>query len=121
MPPSDYSKADPDLVDTVFDTVSRLDQNVYRGSTWTTDAPFRETESVIVRHREAGILAVEMEAAALYAFAQAREKTVICFAHVTNQMAQDTGDFEKGENDGTSYALAVIAAVIQSWALKFSS
>jgi len=121
MPPSDYSKADPDLVDTVFDTVSRLDQKVYRGSTWTTDAPFRETESVIVRHREAGILAVEMEAAALYAFAQAREKTVICFAHVTNQMAQDTGDFEKGENDGTSYALAVIAAVIQSWALKFSS
>ena len=73
MPPSDYSEADPDLVDTVFDTVSRLDQKVYRGSTWTTDAPFRETESVIVLHREAGILAVEIEAAALYAFAQARE------------------------------------------------
>lgn len=37
---------------------------------------------------------------------------MICFAHVTNQMAQDTGDFEKGENDGASDALAVIAAVI---------
>jgi hypothetical protein len=45
---------------------------------------------------------------------------VICFAHVTNQMAQDTGDFEKGENDGASDALAVIAAVI-ILDIKFSS
>ena len=41
-------------------------------------------------------LRVEMEAAALYAFAEAREKPVICFAHVTNQMGSIEGDFEKG-------------------------
>jgi purine-nucleoside phosphorylase len=58
-----------------------------------------------------GLLAVEMEAAALYAFAQARSKPVICFAHVTNQMARMEGDFEKGEADGAVDALALIAAV----------
>jgi len=36
-----------------------------RGRTWTTDAPFRETADEIAACREAGLLAVEMEAAAL--------------------------------------------------------
>ena len=49
-----------------------------------------------------------MEAAALYAFAEARGKPVLCFAHVTNQMGQIEGDFEKGEANGTVDALAVI-------------
>ena len=44
------------------------------GSTWTTDAPFRETEADVARHRDAGILGVEMEAAALYAYAEATGK-----------------------------------------------
>jgi purine-nucleoside phosphorylase len=62
-----------------------------------------------------GILAVEMEAAALYAFAAARGKPVLCFAHVTNQMAIVSGDFEKGEANGSAAALAVIAAAARSW------
>ena len=53
-----------------------------RGVTWTTDAPFRETASSLTTARAAGALAVEMEAAALYAFAQASKQPVICFAHV---------------------------------------
>jgi uridine phosphorylase len=51
-----------------------------------------------------------MEAAALYAFAAARQKLVLCFAHVTNQMARVEGDFEKGEADGSVDALAIIKA-----------
>jgi purine-nucleoside phosphorylase len=62
-----------------------------------------------------GLLAVEMEAAALYAFASARQKQVLCFAHVTNQMARAEGDFEKGEAEGTVDALAVITAAARAW------
>jgi purine-nucleoside phosphorylase len=79
-----------------------------RGATWTTDAPFRETAEAIAAMQERGLFAVEMEAAALYAFASARGKRVLCFAHVTNQMGRIEGDFEKGEADGTHDALAVI-------------
>ena len=50
-----------------------------------------------------------MEAAALYAFAQVRQKPVLCFAHVTNQMGRIDGDFEKGEADGSKDALDLIA------------
>ena len=69
---------------------------VERGAAWTTDAPFRETASAIEAARAFGLHAVEMEAAALYAFAEARQKAVVCFAHVTNQMTSIQGDFEKG-------------------------
>ncbi len=56
-----------------------------------------------------------MEAAALYAFARARDKPVLCLAHVTNRMAVDAGDFEKGEADGAHASLRVIAAVARAW------
>jgi len=56
-----------------------------------------------------------MEAPALYAFAAARQKAVLCFAHVTNQMVVKSGDFEKGEADGSAAALAVIAAAARGW------
>ncbi|HKO72496.1 MAG TPA: nucleoside phosphorylase [Bradyrhizobium sp.] len=90
--------------------------SVHRGPTWTTDAPYRETEAAVASARDLGALAVEMEAAALYAFANATGRAVICFAHVTNAMARIEGDFEKGEADGTTATLAVVAAAIRAWA-----
>jgi hypothetical protein len=57
-----------------------------------------------------------MEAAALYAFAQARNKRIVCFAHVTNAMGQIEGDFEKGEADGVTASLAIVAATARTWA-----
>ena len=56
-----------------------------------------------------------MEAAALYAFARARAKPVLCFAHVTNQMAPIEGDFEKGFADGAEASLKVISLTAQAW------
>ena len=85
------------------------------GATWTTDAPFRETSVAIEYAKSEGILAVEMEASALYAFAQVCQKSVICFAHVTNQMGNIEGDFEKGEANGSSDALELIAATAKAW------
>ncbi|HZV21548.1 MAG TPA: nucleoside phosphorylase [Hyphomicrobiales bacterium] len=88
---------------------------IHRGGTWTTDAPYRETESAIAHARGLGLLAVEMEAAALYAFAAATHRVVLCFAHVTNTMAQIEGDFEKGEADGTNAMLSIVATTARAW------
>jgi uridine phosphorylase len=110
LPPAAFSAAPPQLLalmDGAFDEVAIP---LERGATWTTDAPFRQTTDVVASARARGLLAVEMEAAALYAFAAAREQPVLCFAHVTNQMAQLPGDFEKGEAAGTDGALALIQA-----------
>ena len=115
LPPSDFSDADPGLISVIAPGLSSLGVPVHTGGVWTTDAPFRETETAIARARDLGLLAVEMEAAALYAFARARARPVVCFAHVTNQMAQTEGDFEKGEADGSRDALAVIGAAATAW------
>jgi uridine phosphorylase len=53
-----------------------------------------------------------MEAAALYAFATARRRPVLCVAHVTNQMGRTDGDFEKGEASGARDALRLIEAIV---------
>ncbi len=56
-----------------------------------------------------------MEAAALYALAQARQYQIICFAHVTNQLGQTEGDFEKGEASGSETALYVVSQTAHPW------
>ncbi|HEB32716.1 MAG TPA: uridine phosphorylase [Spirochaetes bacterium] len=115
LPPSDYAAADNDLLKLFINAFSKLSIPVYHGATWTTDAPFRETKPALEYAISENILAVEMEAAALYAFAEARHRSVICFAHVTNQMGNIEGDFEKGEADGSRDALELITTVSKAW------
>jgi len=115
LPPTDYSKADNNLVRLAEATLFRTNLAVRSGATWTTDAPFRETRDAIEAAVQGGILAVEMEAAALYAFAAARNKPVLCFAHVTNQMGRIEGDFEKGLADGAEESLRLFTLVARHW------
>ncbi len=114
-PPARFARADQKLLASVEEGNQTVSRPVYTGSTWTTDAPFRETESAIQRARTEDILAVEMEAAALYSFATVRERSVICFAHVTNQMGNAEEDFEKGVADGSQDALEVLEATATTW------
>lgn len=109
LPPAAYSDAPEGVPEALEGAFDDLPEPVLRGATWTTDAPFRETAEAIEAMRRRGLLAVEMEAAALYAYARARGRRVVCFAHVTNQMGQIEGDFEKGEADGTRDALTIAA------------
>ena len=115
MPPSEYSHANRDLVARMENAFEDLSEPVERGATWTTDAPYRETAQAIAGAREKGLLAVEMEAAGLYASAEARGRDVICFAHVTNQMARIDGEFEIGEDGGAHDALDLVAACARRW------
>lgn len=108
LPPADWSHAPANLLEQLDRAFENIGIDVLRGPTWTTDAPFRETQDAIEIMRQRRILAVEMEAAALYAFAEARRRSVICFAHVTNQMGQIEHDFEKGEDNGTTESLKLV-------------
>jgi len=103
--------ADPVLIERAERALATSDLPLRTGTTWTTDAPFRETEQSIAIAREAGALAVEMEASALYALSQAKGLPIVCLAHVTNQMAQIDGDFEKGLDDGAHDALHLVVTI----------
>jgi uridine phosphorylase len=115
LPPAERSSLAPEARRRLRDAFHGSSVPVHTGTTWTTDAPFRETASAIECYRRQGVAAVEMEAAALYAFAEARSKPVVCFAHVTNQMAVIEGDFEKGRDNGSHDALEVIRLTARAW------
>ncbi len=72
---------------------------VHRGIAWTTDAPYRETRERIAVRANQGALAVEMQAASLFAFAQARGARVGMVAHVTNAVDAHEEPFHKGPED----------------------
>jgi uridine phosphorylase len=109
---SEYGEANAELVAMADSAVKAGRLPVTVGPSWTTDAPFRETAEAIEEAKRRGILAVEMEAAALYTFARTHRADVLCIAHVTNTMGQTAQDFEKGEADGTAAALALLAAIV---------
>jgi purine-nucleoside phosphorylase len=72
---------------------------VSQGLVWTTDAPYRETAEELEENFTKGALAVEMQAASLFAFASARRANVAVVAHVTNAIDQTSGPFDKGSDE----------------------
>jgi uridine phosphorylase len=114
LAPSPLAAADAVLVEAAADALGATDIAFYVGATWTTDAPFRETERAVAAARSMGVLGVEMEAAALYAFATARQRRVLCLAHITNTMGLGGDDFEKGEANGAHQALQVLSALVSA-------
>jgi len=111
-PPAEFAFADATLVRDAAAAAEGAGLRVLIGASWTTDAPFRETAHAIEAARARGVLAVEMEAAALYALAGAKAARVLCIAHVTNTMGLAEQDFEKGEANGTGDALKLLAAIV---------
>jgi nucleoside phosphorylase len=114
LPPAEFVAADPTLVARAMNAFDSARLAMFRGASWTTDAPFRETARAVAHARSLGILAVEMEAAGLYAFAAARQTPILCFAHITNTMGLAAGDFDKGPAEGIPDALAILATAIRS-------
>jgi len=115
LPPKKYARLDSGLDAMLGPALEGFSPTVERGASWTTDAPYRETEAAIAFAQAEGILAVEMESASLYAFAEAKRRPVVCFAHITNRMAAAEGDFEKGAADGSLESLRLVEAVAACW------
>lgn len=76
-----------------------LNLPIQQGCVWTTDAPYRETREQLQHYAEKGVLAVEMQAASLFAFAEARHASVGLVAHVTNAVHDEKDSFDKGPED----------------------
>lgn len=110
LPPGRWSHLDARLLERLEGAFDELPEPVLVGSSWTTDAPYRETPAAIEAAAAQGVACVEMEAAGLYAYATARDRPVVCLAHVTNTMATAGDDFEKGVDSGVHDALAVARA-----------
>ena len=114
MPASRFAEADPALLASARAALAAAGVEIAEGPSWTTDAPFRETEAAIADADAQGVLSVEMECAGLYAFAHAKKQPVLCFAHVTNTMGRSEQEFEKGDAEGVHASLQVLEPLIRT-------
>jgi uridine phosphorylase/DNA-binding MarR family transcriptional regulator len=72
LSPSTYVESSSELTEKLIEAFRQKGFPMHIGDTWTTDAIYRETKKKIARYREAGVLSVEMEAAAHFAVAKYR-------------------------------------------------
>ncbi len=72
LPPAPEVHTDPAVIQALETTLRERAIPYQKAKTWTTDAPYRETQTLIDRRRAEGCSTVEMEAASFLAVAQFR-------------------------------------------------
>lgn len=103
LPPGQTVDSSPELVLGISQTLNKHNQPHSLGATWTTDAPFRELRKDVLEHQRQGILAVDMEAAAMLAVAKANQCEAVALFSIADQlsggqwrMANDLRPAQKG-------------------------
>lgn len=71
--PGRYVDILPDLTEKLKEELKNQGLRFVEGTTWTTDAPYRETEEEVRQYQNEGVLTVEMETAALASVAKYRD------------------------------------------------
>lgn len=105
--------ANPLLAGLLEQSVAQAGHLVVRGPVWTTDAPYRETAEQMDGYSASGVLAVEMQAASLFAFSVHSGLPVGLIAHVTNAPADEGRSFEKREDSDEQLLLAACRAAAE--------
>ena len=86
----------PAVADLIFRELGAIGRPVRQGKVWTTDAPYRETQMQLEQWAAESVLAVEMQAASLFAFGIAKEMAVVSVAMVSNAVDHDGEQFDTG-------------------------
>lgn len=70
LPPAEIVESSDEILNRVCGILSKKNIDFSKGITWTTDAPFRELRKDVLDYQSRGVLAVDMEAAAMFAVAK---------------------------------------------------
>ena len=84
-----YTYPDKELTNKLENKIKEKGLEVERGTTWTIDAPYRETISEIKHYKKQGIKTVEMEASALFAVAKLRKVKIASAFVVSDVLMED--------------------------------
>lgn len=72
--------------------MKELNIDYIKGSTWTIDAPYRETKAEVKHYQKEGVLTVEMEAASLFAVAQYLGVEAGAILTISDYLSEDEWD-----------------------------
>lgn len=87
LAPSKYIRASDELVERLANKVKAHGRDLTIGTTWTTDAPYRETRSEVQQYQTEGAQTVEMESAGLFAVGKVRNIQTAAIVVVMDSLA----------------------------------
>lgn len=87
--PQKFAYPDKNLTKKLENCLLKHKMKFQKSSTWTIDAPYRETKAEISHYKKEGIMTVEMEAAALFAVAKVRKVKIASAFIVSDVLGGD--------------------------------
>jgi uridine phosphorylase len=115
LPPEEDAICPSHLTLPIARELSNIGLAVRMGKVWTTDAPYRETSEQLAKWEREGVLAVEMQAASLFAFGKARNAKVAVVARVSNAVDHKGSQFDTGSNEQGLEILKALARAGRSF------
>ena len=73
-------------------SIEKFGLDFEEGTTWTIDAPYRETKAEVQHYKKEGVKSVEMEASALFAVAQVRKVKIAAAFVISDLLGSDAWD-----------------------------
>jgi len=90
LPPGAAVQPHQETLGLIRDCLQRKKIAYHQGTIWTTDAIYRETKGKVKQYQTAGVLGVEMELAALFAFGMARQVAVGGLLVVADELSAES-------------------------------
>ena len=87
LPAAPTVAASTALTETVAKAIARKKLSCQKGMTWSTDAPYRETDAAVAHYQQRGVQTVEMEVAALFAVARYCQREAAALLAVSDSLA----------------------------------
>jgi len=103
LPDEKYAFADSELTSDLCAAIERKGILFRKGTSWTTDAVYRETIEELQEYRREGVLTVEMEASALFAvgaFRGVNVSSVFAISDILTEEGWNQGYHSEEKNDG---------------------
>ena len=89
LPDEKYARSSPELTVDLCEAIERKGIPFNKGTSWTTDAVYRETFEELQQYRDEGVLTVEMEASALFAVGAYRKVKVTSVFAISDILSEE--------------------------------
>jgi uridine phosphorylase len=110
-----YVRPSDELMARIKNIIGTLGFKFAVGPTWTIDAPYMETGGEVAHYRKAGVLTVEMEAAALFAVAKKRRYKAAAVFAISDTLTDKGWSGFSRDVDNSFSKLASIAGEFGEW------
>lgn len=87
LPPQPTVDSSQEMIQSLSQILTKNNHPHALGITWTTDAPFRELRKDVLEHQKGGVLAVDMEAAAMLAVARSMNLSAMAAFSIADQLS----------------------------------